>query len=113
MTETQHTPGPWWVERRVGDALQVNAHHRGPASSYCVASLNHWEGETDRANATLIAAAPDLLALAKQLANECSECNGTGAIPVTVNAGDLECEPCPDCFDIRTVIAKAEGKSYG
>lgn len=67
-TETvTHTPGPWWVERRVGDALQVNAKHRGEGSSYCVASVNHWEGETDRANARLIAAAPEMLAALKEL----------------------------------------------
>lgn len=64
---TTHTPGPWWVERRVGDALQVNAKHRGEGSSYCVASVNHWEGETDKANAHLIAAAPDMYAILDEL----------------------------------------------
>ena len=61
-----HTPGPWWVERRLGDALQVNGKHRGEGSSYCVASINHWEGDADRANARLIAAAPALLSAAKE-----------------------------------------------
>lgn len=60
LTTDKHTPGPWWVERRVGDALQVNARHRGEGSSYCVASINHWEGDADKANARLIAAAPDM-----------------------------------------------------
>jgi hypothetical protein len=62
-----HTPGPWWVERRVGDALQVNAKHRGEGSSYCVASINHWEGDADRANACLIAAAPEMWAILHEL----------------------------------------------
>lgn len=66
-TTDQHTPGPWRVERRVGDALQVNAEHRGPGSSYCVASINHWEGPADAANARLIAAAPDLLDVVRDL----------------------------------------------
>lgn len=60
ISTDKHTPGPWWVERRVGDALQVNARHRGEGSSYCVASINHWEGDADKANARLIAAAPDM-----------------------------------------------------
>jgi hypothetical protein len=63
----KNTPGPWWVERRIGDALQVNARHRGEGSSYCVASVNHWEGDADRANANLMAASPDLLASLKEL----------------------------------------------
>jgi hypothetical protein len=65
-----HTPGPWWIERRLGDGLQVNAKHRGEGSSYCVASINHWEGDADRANARLIAAAPDLFAIANELHGE-------------------------------------------
>lgn len=67
-TLVAHTPGPWWIERRLGDELQVNAKHRGEGSSYCVASINHWEGEADRANARLIAAAPDLLAALRKAA---------------------------------------------
>jgi hypothetical protein len=60
-----YTPGPWWVEdrrhvqaNRGGGALQVQAQHRGEGSSYCVASVNFWEAT--EANASLIAAAPDL-----------------------------------------------------
>lgn len=49
--------------------------------------------------ARLIAAAPDLLALAKQYASECSECGGTGKC--------LDDSSCEDCADIRAVIAKA------
>ena len=51
----------------------------------------------------LIAAAPDLLALAKKYASECSECGGTAYIS--------SWEKCMDCADIRAVIAKVEGQS--
>lgn len=117
-----HTPGPWWVERRVGDALQVNGKHRGEGSSYGIASVNHWEGAADRANANLIAAAPDLLTLAKQYASECSSCSGTRAAPMCcehredqggtmVCCGGPEIVPCQDCADIWAAIDKAEGRS--
>lgn len=117
---SEHTPGPWWVDdRRPRGSLQVNAKHRGEGSSYCVASMNYWEGSANEANAKLIAAAPDLLALAHQYASECAECNGTGTadawednvpgdITKGVHATTMDCE---DCADIRAVIAKAEGSS--
>lgn len=57
------------------------------------------------ANGRLIAAAPDLLALAKQYASECAECDGTGREPYTD-----EFRECEECRDIRLVIAKAEGR---
>ena len=56
-TQTPHTAGPWWVEKR--SEWQVQAKHRGEGSSYCVATVNHWE--FPEANACLIAAAPVLL----------------------------------------------------
>jgi hypothetical protein len=88
-------------------------------------------GYISPANARLIAAAPELLALARQYAAECGECNGSGVIEVQVertvpgccgrpNADgsccgnavpelvpDVETAPCPDCIEIRQVIAKA------
>mgnify|MGYP006890191537 CR=1 FL=1 len=54
-----------------------------------------------------------LLALAKQYAGECSECGGTGVLHD--NSYVYPCQqaggPCPDCADIRAVIAKAEGRA--
>jgi hypothetical protein len=61
--------------------------------------------EDDAANASLIAAAPDLLALARQYASECGECDGGGYV-LGRNA-EPTADPCPDCADIRSVIAKA------
>lgn len=58
------------------------------------------------ADMALIAAAPDLLALAKQYLSECSSCDGTGEI----GWSEAEASPCPDCEDIRAVINKAEGR---
>lgn len=51
------------------------------------------------ANASLIATAPALLALAKQYASECGECAGVGI--------DIEDHDCAECKFIRDVIAKA------
>lgn len=45
-----------------------------------------------------------LLALAKQYASECAECDGDGY------HDDGERAPCPECYDIRAVIQKAEGQ---
>lgn len=87
--------------------------------------------EEDAAHARLIAAAPELLALAKQYASECGECDGAGVIEIEKtrpgccgNARDdgsccgnpipelyAEPEQCPACADIRAVIAKAEAQS--
>lgn len=74
----------------------------------------------------------DLLALAKQFASECGECNGKGVIEIERTRAVPECcgqsnrdgsccgnavpapeayvdqAPCPDCADIHAVIAKAE-----
>lgn len=67
-------------------------------------------------NARLIAAAPELLALAKKLAGECAECRGRGytfSDDGITGFGPDDREPtreaCADCADIREVIAKAEG----
>lgn len=59
---SNHTVGPWWIDDRrpKGGDLQIQAAHRGPGSSYCVAHLNPWEAPD--ANARLIAAAPEMLA---------------------------------------------------
>lgn len=102
-TQGQHTPGPWWVERRIGDALQVNAKHRGEGSSYCVASINHWEGETDHANARLIAAAPDLLTALRDFEEEISSRFGADK--------DMSPELAKVVFAARAVIAKADTRS--
>lgn len=53
----------------------------------------------------------DLLALARKYASECGECAGAGTRTITTYPGGIEVDnddqPCPDCADIRSVIAKA------
>lgn len=53
--------------------------------------------------ARLIAAAPDLLALARQYASECGECAGTRVCP--------DDSACIECADVWKVIDKAEGRT--
>lgn len=66
-----------------------------------VATVYH---SKDRAR--LIAAAPDLLALAKQYVSECLDCHyGDGPTGKT-----LEGKPCKWCGSTRAVIAKATGE---
>lgn len=51
----------------------------------------------------------DLLALAKQYASECGECSGAGLVTIFNHDGhgsDADDQPCPECADIRAVIAK-------
>jgi len=73
----------------------------------------HLSGYIHESDARLMAAAPDLLALARQYASECGECDGSGLVTVHIpgNEGvpaiDYDDQPCPDCADIRAVIAKA------
>lgn len=72
-------------------------------------SDGHSDLEVSAADMALIAAAPDLLALAHQFAGDCGRCAGTGLIEFDEHdyrAG----EPCRDCADIRAVIKKAEGR---
>lgn len=67
----------------------------------------------------LVKAAPDLLALARQYASECAECNGTGLISRSFGGdgfgdrcaalADADDQPCPECEDIRAVLALATG----
>jgi hypothetical protein len=66
--------------------------------------------EFSEANARLIAAAPDLLALAHQYASECAECGGTGTVVPWSLKPDVT-EACSECTDIRAVIDKAEGRA--
>lgn len=64
------------------------------------------------ADARLISAAPDLLALARKYASECGNCNGRGyntqaGEAYTQEASNNERIECEDCADIREVITKA------
>ena len=66
------------------------------------------------ADARLIAAAPDLLALAKRYASECPKCGGTGTyqyqFPLPDGAMAKPGESCAVCADLRALIARARGE---
>jgi hypothetical protein len=77
-------------------------------------SFSGKEREEAIRNAHMIAAASELLALAKRYASECGECEGSGHAPHYADRSTPEgrAEPmfvdCKDCADIRAVIAKAQ-----
>lgn len=98
----QHTPGPWRVDASCGGLAIESVSH----GSIGIVNL----ARASKADARLIAAAPDLLALAIQYADECSECHGKGYLETrTHDPQDSTEYPCPACEDIRAVIDRAEG----
>lgn len=68
---------------------------------------------TRTANARLIAAAPDLLAIAREYADSCLDCSGSGTVQ-RYDTDDSDCAvtefvDCPECAHVRAVIAAVEG----
>lgn len=100
-----HTPGPW--ETGKGACHTVFSTKRD-GQRHKIAECHNGDSLESFANACLIAAAPALLALAKQFASECAECSGTGEDRRSTVEAHIECS---DCADIRAVIVKAEGRS--
>ena len=93
-----HTPGPWHIEGRRGDAYWlsagINAHRDGPET---YVGLFDPEPENAEANARLIAAAPDLLEALKACVvdlDDSGQPSAGAALEAAANA-----------------IAKAEGRS--
>lgn len=107
-----HTPGPWGLEATEDNLL---IYFPAPIGMKVLATIGTGFDEPFEsqqwANAHLMRAAPDLLALAKQYASECSGCDGEGRRIVTFNDREAEYDPCEDCADIRAVIDKAEGRA--
>lgn len=87
----EHSCGPWTTYETDTRTAIKDANGRTVAYVQIGANQDY--------DATLIAAAPTLLALALQYASTCCECAGVG---VTVDN-----KPCGDCADIREVIARA------
>lgn len=93
----KHTSGPWKAtpySSIVGIAIS--------GAGYVIAGVRG-DREFSEANARLIAAAPDLLALAHQYASECGDCAGMRVMP--------DDEPCTACADVWAVIDQAEGRA--
>lgn len=100
-TSKRHTPGPWIV---------IPSGHGHPTEYLCVqygADERYTSLEMLPLDAHLTAAAPDLLALARQYASECADCGGSAEIQVS----EHEAEPCESCAEIWAVINKAEGRA--
>lgn len=113
----EHTPGPWEAPRNGLDGA-VYAPNAPAGTLWRITDRVHGlSHEEIAANALLIAAAPELLVLAKQYAADCPICKGTGLVSIHFpgNEGvpewDADDQPCQECVDIRAVIAKAEGRS--
>jgi len=72
MSESKHTPGPWKVIHGT-----VQLHVYGPALSICTVGMSEYDKtkpvgtETEKANARLIAAAPELLATLRLYIADC------------------------------------------
>ena len=92
------TPGPWRVDEHNHCVIESARH-----GNIAIVNL----ARMSAADAHLIASAPELLALAKRYASECSGCDGQGNSKLSA----LHPEECQDCADIRAVIAKAEGRA--
>lgn len=117
--ETKHTPGPWtvvqdewltkesraravatWVSRR--EALDLFSVFAPDGSSVLVG---------DKANATLIAAAPDMLEALKRLVlmgEDLAMSDGCHDPRCTRAAGDVRCDPGCRFALARAAIAKAK-----
>jgi len=115
MSETKHTPWPWFQSHREKpNGMFSTEVYDKEGQVICVLAWHavSYEGGvyTDReANARLIAAAPDLLeALKAALGHcDCSDATGRGLIPCS------EANPCAGCYTARmgaAAIAKAEGR---
>jgi hypothetical protein len=123
----RHTPGPWIVNdfcaMNEADVMVWSGEdiHTAKPIAECafVTQAEIDSGETGchqleaEANAKLIAAAPALLALAREYAGECAECGGGGEIVKNRGSGDPIDDysvECADCRDIHAVIDVATGR---
>lgn len=90
MTEVKHTPGPWIVDPDSPTDISPADDLRLGIASICHADEagGRWEfGEQSKANAKLIAAAPDLLRCLEQYVKAC-EFQGIKLGPITGDACD-------------------------
>jgi hypothetical protein len=104
----KHTPGPWVVHfsRAQVDAFDGEDGQPLPVCKLLWPIKKRSEAET-RANANLIAAAPDLLAACKSAADDDCFCRDLRAMgPLT--PGNLRCSVCR----CREAISLAEGRDH-
>jgi hypothetical protein len=111
LSSDEHTPGPWKVI--------PSPHGKDYRCVQYGKDKTYTSLEMLPMDAALTAAAPDLLALARQCASECADCGGKGQI-VTRSGGSgwgnggpdvcEEIEDCDACAHIWAVINKARGR---
>lgn len=78
MSESKHTPGPWFVDEDQRPDMEWNRHIYGP-DGLAVCFMAHSDGKDvarDEANAALIARAPDLAAEVERLKTALTKING-------------------------------------
>ena len=76
----KHTPGPWWIEDRIEVWINAGRTH--------VATIPRaFDGDWSRANARLIAAAPDMLG-ALQAFNRAWECEDSTEYSALINSAN-------------------------
>lgn len=99
MSDKKHTPGPWEVE--IDGDLAISVQPIATVVSVYDGSETNEKKQIDLANASLIAAAPELLGAVDWIARTVHQAHHDGEI-----------ETCQKntCCHARTVIAKAEGK---
>ncbi len=109
---SKHTPGPWSLSYDDRPNMEWNIHVVVQDQPHLAVCFMTSDGPSE-ANAKLIAAAPALLALAREYAGECAECGGAGEIVKNRGSGDPTDDysvECPDCRDIHAVIDVATGR---
>lgn len=100
MPKLQHTPGPWTFERSVaGDGIATQTIKASGNNTLAYTAFGNVGEAECLANASLIAASPDLLAACQRMARA-SENHGSRQ--QMMNAAMIA---------IRTAIAKAEGRA--
>lgn len=95
MSKSKHTPGPW--------NIAANFHQTGRiigSDDNAIAEVNGRKDALGQANARLIASAPDLLAVLKQILEHTSDNSGL----------DFDWEQFQNVLDAaREIVNKAEG----
>jgi len=118
ITETHFTPGPWWFEEDCDELVIVGPRKgcirngKNPAWEMCkIDNSCMWdEGKTefeDRANAELIAAAPDLYAVLEMMTEHYVELAGCG------DCGRWDPEKESEVISARSTLSKARGETNG
>ena len=110
MSEQKFTPGPWQTSDYDGYEHIVVAKDDGCELAIAVCLDKDVDSESAKANAKLIARAPQLLAALKRVvAEDCTGCNR----PINKSCcfhycKDEKCEYCDSCY--LKLIAKAKGE---